>query len=511
MKRALLAAALLAVLRIPVAALVGLCPDEAYYWVWAQRLDWSYFDHPPMVAWLIAGATGLFGDAEWAVRIPALLAGFAVPAALAWTAWWLAPESRKERAALFTAVLAGVMPALHAAGVIVTIDSPAAMFWSLTLAFLAAALFGGRAWGWYAAGVTLGLALLSKYTAVTLGGSMALLAFLDPDTRRHLKTPHPWLAAVICLAVFSPVVAWNASHDWISFRFQLGHGTAREGGLVPFLEFLAAQAAILTPMLAALVAVHLAKGGHAATRQGDRFLTAAIVPTALFFGIMAARSRPEANWPALAWLGAAVVGGLAMARATEAAVPVALDSIRRAAWGRRLYLATAATGVIGSTVLSVHAIHPLVEIRRDRIVREFHGWEARARAAVEAAGRDGVLIGDSYQSASELAYHSGRLASVGVARRRRDRISMYDFWTAPSIERGTHAVWMTRRNRKKVPKRLAPLFETAEAAPLPEGVKGTVWRLDGYGGEGWPLGDAPPAEGSGFAMEAAARGEGETP
>lgn len=481
MRNALLAAAVLALLRAPLAGALGLAPDEAYYWTWAQRLDWSYFDHAPMVGWLIALATAAFGDGAAAVRLPALVAGFVVPAALAYVAWVLAPEPRRERAALFTAVLAGVMPAMHAAGVIVTPDSPQATFWALTLAALAAALF--RAWtpGWYLAGLALGLAMLSKYTTVTLGGSMALLALLDADTRRHLRTPHPWIAAVICIALFLPVVYWNATHEWISFRFQLGHGTRREGGAGSFLEFLLAQLAILTPMLAALVVVHVAKGGMAATRQGDRFLTAAIVPTAAFFGFMAARSRPEANWPAMAWLAAAVVGGLAAARAA--------DEGRRAL--RWLYASAVITGAIASILLSVHAVTPLVTLERDRFVREFRRWEERVDAAVAAAGPDGILLGDGYQMASEIAYHCSRRGvcdpeKVGVVRKSKDRLSMYDLWPTPRIEPGANAVWIAPRKRK-LPKELTPLFSRVTPVPLPAGVKGRLYRLEEFRGEGWPI------------------------
>jgi len=478
MKRALLVAALMTLARVPIAALLDLCPDEAYYWVWSKRLDWSYFDHPPMVAWLIAAATRVFGDSPLAVRLPSLAAAFVVQASLAWTAFLLAPPARKERAAFLTALIAGAVPATHAAAVINTIDSPAAAFWSLTLAFLAAAIFAKKTWGWYAAGVALGCALLSKYTTVTLGGSMALLALFDAETRRALRTPHPWMAAVICIAVFSPVIAWNASHEWGSFKFQLGHGTAREGGASSFGGFVVAQLGILTPMLAALLGVHFLKAGHAETRQGDRFLTAAIAPTALFFAFMAARSRPEANWSALAWLAAAVVGGLAAARFVD-------SSDSRAHWARGLVGATVVVGAVASIALSVHAVHPLVTMKRDRFVREFHGWKARVDAATAVAGENGVLLGDGYQTASELAYHSGRLDDVGVARRPKDRISMYDFWPQPTIEPNTSAAWLSRREKRKVPKLIVPLFANVEKIPIAP-LQGGLWRLDGYVGSGWP-------------------------
>ena len=84
----------------------------------------------------------------------------------------------------------------------------------------------GDARWWLAAGVFAGLALLSKFTVVML--VPAVLAFmLVPDWRRRwLRSPYPWLAALIAVVVFLPVLIWNAEHDWASFRFQLVRATA---------------------------------------------------------------------------------------------------------------------------------------------------------------------------------------------------------------------------------------------------------------------------------------------
>src|SRR5512139_3734300 len=53
------------------AGLLALSPQEAYYWTWSRRLDLSYFDHPPLVAWTIRAATELFGSSERAIRLAA--------------------------------------------------------------------------------------------------------------------------------------------------------------------------------------------------------------------------------------------------------------------------------------------------------------------------------------------------------------------------------------------------------------------------------------------------------
>ena len=62
-------------LRLIYIGAAQLIPDEAYYWNYAQHMDLSFFDHPPMVAWLIWLGTGLFGDNEFGVRVGAVICG----------------------------------------------------------------------------------------------------------------------------------------------------------------------------------------------------------------------------------------------------------------------------------------------------------------------------------------------------------------------------------------------------------------------------------------------------
>jgi 4-amino-4-deoxy-L-arabinose transferase-like glycosyltransferase len=66
----------LAVWRLAIASRHGLGADEAHYALYGLRLDWSYFDHPPLVGWVNAVFIAIFGANEIAVRIPAVVCGF---------------------------------------------------------------------------------------------------------------------------------------------------------------------------------------------------------------------------------------------------------------------------------------------------------------------------------------------------------------------------------------------------------------------------------------------------
>src|SRR6185503_9251965 len=75
--------ALLMVLRAVMAGLLPLSADEAYYWLWSRHLAAGYYDHPPMIAWLIGAGTLLFGDTPLGVRLMGVV--LSLPAS--WFVW----------------------------------------------------------------------------------------------------------------------------------------------------------------------------------------------------------------------------------------------------------------------------------------------------------------------------------------------------------------------------------------------------------------------------------------
>ncbi len=226
---------------------LGLLPDEAYYWVWSQRLDLSYFDHPPLVAWLMRPFTELFGSSTAAIRLPAVLS-WLVGAVVGYD---FARRLYGQRRAGGLAVLIwATLPIVQVGFHIVTPDTPLIIFTWLTFYFAYLAVAGQRPWLWLVTGLCMGLALLAKYPAVLVLAALFLALLFSRDGRRALTGPGPWLGAVVALAVFAPVVVWNAQHQWISFAFQLGHGVQQSVAPDPgkmFLLFLGGQLAVAMP------------------------------------------------------------------------------------------------------------------------------------------------------------------------------------------------------------------------------------------------------------------------
>ncbi len=246
----LLAAALL--LRFIALIWTPLVPEEAYYWLYSQHPSLSYYDHPPMVAWCIGLGTFIFGTTELGVRAIGCLMMLSSSLLM----YHMGRMWFDRRAAFIAALLLQALPFYYGMGYIATMDSDLVFFWLLCLTGLTYALRRDSTWGWYLAGIALGGAALTKYTALFLGVGIVIGLLACRPWRRHLLTPHPWLALLIASACFTPVVIWNATHNWASFRFQLLDRFDEDGfGVSKPLWYLAVQVLVLTPPLLGVLAL----------------------------------------------------------------------------------------------------------------------------------------------------------------------------------------------------------------------------------------------------------------
>ncbi|HBI22089.1 MAG TPA: hypothetical protein DDY37_05835 [Legionella sp.] len=189
--------------------------EEAYYWNYAAHLDIGYLDHPPMVAVLIKLSTMLFGTNEFGVRIPSLLCWLI-------TVFFSMKLTRliKPGCAPYALLLLAILPFFFLHSLVITPDIPLIACWSAALYFLYRALVLDHASSWYMAGTWLGLGMLSKYSIVLLGPATLLYSIITPEARKWFSRKEPYACLFITAALFTPVIYWNATHEWASFAFQ---------------------------------------------------------------------------------------------------------------------------------------------------------------------------------------------------------------------------------------------------------------------------------------------------
>ena len=223
--------AVTSVLRIIAASSVGLGIGESYYFGAARHLSLSYFDQPPAAAFLAGMSLRLAGTVNGLVlRMPFIL----LFAGSTWLMFLVGRRLFGPWQGFWAAVLLNLAPVFAlSTGIFLQPEGPLMFFWLATLYCVAPLLLGpvrrdvNRRW--IAAGAMLGLALLSKYSAlfVALGAGLYLLA--DRDRRRWLMQPGPWLAVGAALICVIPILIWNANHGWISLLWQGNRGANYHG------------------------------------------------------------------------------------------------------------------------------------------------------------------------------------------------------------------------------------------------------------------------------------------
>jgi hypothetical protein len=206
----------LVLVKIAVAAQIEPTTNEAYHWLYTRHPALGYFNHPPMIGWELWLSTTLFGNGFVGLRLLTILGS----SLGIWLTYLTGKRLHDEQTGWLAAFLVGIVPELFQWGSIAYPDAPLVLFWIATFWALAHSLSGDSPRWWIAAGFFLGLAMLSKYHAVFIGvGVLAYLLF-SPGHRGWLKRPQPYVAAVVALVTFSPNLAWNATHDWETFRYQ---------------------------------------------------------------------------------------------------------------------------------------------------------------------------------------------------------------------------------------------------------------------------------------------------
>ncbi|HKV49626.1 MAG TPA: glycosyltransferase family 39 protein [Gemmatimonadaceae bacterium] len=488
-----------AVIRGIFATIITLPPDETYYWEWSRHLAGGFFDHPPAIAVLIRAGTALFGVTPFGVRVGSVCVGWAASLLLV----LLARRLANERAAIIAAVALCCMPLAAAGLVLATPDAPLLFAFTFTLFALDHAISAepGSAlatrW-WLGAGVALGIAFVSKYNAVLLPLGVLIACLFLPSLRRQLRTPGPYLAAIVAVLVFLPVVFWNARHQWVSFRFQLDHGFSSGRG-TPFsreTSLILGQVGLVSPILFVLFAIVVAQGLR--SREPRRTVLAAVSATVfLFFCIGAWRHSAEANWQAPAYVPAIAL------------VAVMATTGRSRAWSW-LTAAACAVGAVFSVAIYVQAIAPVLPITaRDDPTARGMGWDSLAARMQLLADRESAqsgarvwLGGDRYQEASEIAFHLPTHPQT-FALNIEGRPNEYDIWPgfADVARRGDDLMLafevQSADSVGPVVRRLRPYFDDArllEVVDLRRGgevrTRRRVWLLERWRAS-WPPKGSP--------------------
>jgi hypothetical protein len=241
-----------------------------------------------------------------------------------------------------------------------------------------------------------------------------MLGFLlfSPSQRHWLSRKEPWLALLVALALFSPVLYWNWEHDWLSFRYQLGQGFSPSGELafLKVLEYLGGQAAVATPLLFIAFVWYSVKAlrlNLASERPALLYLLFLSWPVLFFFGFSTAMGKvAEANWPAPAY-----IAGFLLAAAVYHECYASRPAHRR-------FVTTGVVFALAATlVIQAHLVRPFLPIPPAiDPVQQFHGWRELggkiSQTALETPARSGYfIISDKGTTAAEALFYGSALST----------------------------------------------------------------------------------------------------
>jgi 4-amino-4-deoxy-L-arabinose transferase-like glycosyltransferase len=425
---------------------LDLSPDEAHYWDWSRRLDWSYYSKGPLVALLIRVGCECFGDTAFAVRLPAVVCNALLLLGVRRLA---ADVFRSDRLAV-AAVAAGLtLPPLAAGAVLMTTDAPFLAAWAWAAVFARRAAFGDRPADWLAAGGCVAVGVLAKYTMLALPGCVGLFLLADRDRRHLLRGCGFWAMAGVGLLGLVPVVGWNAAHGWVGLwhvTVQAGAATGPKIGFDPLrpFEFAAGQFGFLAGywFCAWAAAAWAFRPGRAT--PGVAFLWWLSVPVVAAFLVTSVRAKPQPNWPAAGYLSGLVLAVVWVARqlrsesigyrrlvvgllAGGTAIAVGLTAVAHYP-GIALPLFAAAAGPpTDADPAPVRKVDPMARLR---------GWRHLAAAVDQVRdevlaedGAEPLVAGMVWTLPGELGFygrgHPG-VYSFGAALE--DRASQYDVW-----------------------------------------------------------------------------------
>ncbi len=427
---------ILTVLRLIYIYFIPLLPQEAYYWYYSLKPDFSYYDHPPMAAYSIWLGTQIFGHTIFGIKFMGVIWSLMTNILIYDTAYLVIEHPDRERCrywSVLTVIFYNLTLFAHIYSVIIVPDSPLLFFWICIIFMVFKYKKLQKPKFLYFAGMALGFGMLSKYTVIAILPAIFIVLLSDPKSRRGFLGPHPYLAMIVATVIFMPVVYWNTKHHWASFGFQFSERaeTLKSIQTKYFFQLIASQFFILTPMPLVL----FFKTTAGVLKNWRKTVDAMyLILTGLFiiggFVLVSLRSLVKMNWLIPGYLGL-----------IPATVLILKDKISlKSIWVK--------TGVTLSLALVILA--HLVFLIDNLPLGEGNTWSGWQNAAQkigkiqrEQGGKGSVFIfANSYKAASLLKFYLDDKQEVYAQNIYNQPALQFDIWGIPDSLRGKDALYV---------------------------------------------------------------------
>lgn len=400
--------------------------DEAHYALYAQHLAWSYFDHPPLVGWIqwpLVALTSSEGVIRFIPELLWILSSYLVYKVTVEVHHFIRGRNAGYlTSALPSASLCGLMavlvviaaPMLHILAIGLLPDTLLAPL-SLGLMWMALRWLSKDHFSiadWIIAGVLLGLAGLSKYTAAFTAVAL-LFVFLSTPRKPWITKVGFWLAVVIALLLITPVLYWNSVNDWISFKYQLAHGGGGEWLWRRLAAYIGVQILVFGPLFILGSFIFLRDCMHATKLSLLALFGFFLIPFAIFVSLSGGGGLP--HWTSPAWFCLAPFAGIGLAKAW---------ATQHRRWIRILFFIQIALCCIGFGYVLSGGISS-ASIKSNPIA-DLYGWKVAGQKAAELAKStkaNGIAV-QNWTLGSRAAWYASP-TPVFVLDQRQDQ---FDLW-----------------------------------------------------------------------------------
>lgn len=382
-------------LALAQAASTELIADEAYYWVYSRFPAWGYFDHPPMIAFIIKSGYAIFHN-ELGVRlICALLSTFTI----------LITESLTERKnpfLFYTIVLS--IGVLQIAGFLAVPDTPLLFFTALFF-YTYRSFIKNTNWK-----NTLLLAIAISLLFYTKYHGLLIVLFTFLSNIKLFTRWQTWLAGLFVLILYAPHLLWQWDHDWVSIRYHLFESNVNAYKFSYTTDYLLGQILLSGPLAGFILLP--AAFIYKVKNQTEKALKFTLIGVYLIFLVSSFRGKVEVNWtmPAL--------------------IPLIILShqfiIDKISWIKPLRI----IAFVSLLLIIAARIYLVVDIGPDNSLKgRFHNKDW-AKTIADKTGDVPVVFYNSYQRASLFWFYSGKPSHSHNSYS--DRKSNYNFWPTES-------------------------------------------------------------------------------
>ncbi|QWE09928.1 glycosyltransferase family 39 protein [Polynucleobacter sp. es-EL-1] len=423
-----------AIIAVSIAALVHLAlgfsiefsVDEAHYALYAKYLAWSYFDHPPLVGWVQWPLVSL-SSSEGIIRlIPELL--WIISAYLVYqltlevhhliqgrNAGYLTttlPSANLCGLLAVLTIIAAPLPHVLAIGLVPdTLLTPFSLgIMLMTIRWLTKDSLSMLDWA--ILGILLGLSGLSKYTAAFTVLAL-LLVFLVNPKKSWIGQMGFWLAALIALLLITPVLYWNWINDWMSFKYQIAHGSGGAWVWRKVGAFIGLQIACFGPLFIVGLYAFLKHCLHSPKVTLIALLGFFFIPFLIFAALSGGGSLP--HWTTPAWFCLAPFVGIGLAKTWVMHHRLAI---------RLLFIGQVLICILGFGFVLSGGINSAAV--RSNPIADLYGWKMAGQKAAQLAQSKSVagIAVQNWTLGSRAAWYAQPLP-VFVLDQRKDQ---FDLW-----------------------------------------------------------------------------------